>query len=374
MKISFSPLKTVIVSVFTLGLCWVVIIPVTSAIFEERHFPTPLIGITAAVIFVGMAISAPLVGRAIELYGLKRTLFTGMCSAGILLVALSAWDSTPVWIGLRFIIGISFGAITTSCETVINRVSTDRNRGRNLGLYAFAFSLSLIAAPAAIWLLKFGIWVPFVAAGAVCFAVSVLIFVTIPHMQEESPETALDFNLARRIELSLTTNGMAGFMEGALIALIPVYSLRQGFDMSQTAILLSAFMIGHGGGPPIIGTLADRLGLRRVLALVYGLGAVVFMVIILNPAYMTLTVLLVFAGASVGALYPLAVGMIGEVLPSSELPRGNAMTTFAYGIGSILGPLLPALIMHVTAPASLFIVSATLYLIVLVSMGARKRT
>jgi len=133
-------------------------------------------------------------------------------------------------------------------------------------------------------------------------------------------------------------------------------------------------MIGHGGGPPLIGTLADRLGLRRVLALVYGLGAVVFMVIILNPAYMTLTVLLVFAGASVGALYPLAVGMIGEVLPSSELPRGNAMTTFAYGIGSILGPLLPALIMHVTAPASLFIVSATLYLIVLVSMGARKRT
>jgi MFS family permease len=297
-----------------------------------------------------------------------------MSSAGLLLIVLSAWDSTPVWIGLRFFIGISFGTITTSCETLINRVSTERNRGRNLGLYAFAFSLSLMTAPAALWLLKFGIWIPFVSAGAVCFAVSLLIYMTIPHMQEDLPEAALDFRLVRRIELSLTTNGMAGFMEGALIALIPVYSLRQGFDMGQTAVLLSAFMFGHGGGPLLIGTLADRLRLRRVLALVYGLGAAVFVLIILLPSPLTLTVLLLFAGASVGALYPLAVGLIGEVLPSAELPRGNAMTTFAYGIGSIMGPLVPALVMHVTAPASLFVVSAALYLIVLVNMGVGKHS
>ena len=78
------------------------------------------------------------------------------------------------------------------------------------------------------------------------------------------------------------------------------------------------------------------------------------------------------AGASVGALYPLAVGLIGEVLESNELPRGNALTTFAYGIGSIVGPFVPALVMHVTVPKSLFVIAAILYGIVLVTMSIHR--
>ena len=374
MNLRITPLSTVIIAVFTVGLSWGIIIPVTSVILEARHIPTPIIGLTATAIFVGMALSAPFIGRSIELYGVKRTLFAGMFGAGVLMIALALWASIPVWIALRFIMGIAFGAITTSCETLINRVSTERNRGRNLGFYAFAFSLSLMIAPIALWLLKFGVWVPFVTGGIICFAATLLVSITIPHVREEIPESSFDLHLVRRITLSLTTNFMAGFMEGALIALIPVYALRQSFNTGQTGMLLFAFMLGHGGGPPLIGILADRVGLRRILALVYGLGTISFIVILLFPAHMTLTILLILAGASVGALYPLAVGLIGEVLSSSELPRGNAMTTFAYGLGSIIGPLFPALIMHVTVPKSLFVVSAILYIIVLIVLGVQKRS
>jgi len=262
MKLRIIPLSTVIIAVFTVGFSWGIIIPVTSVILEARHIPTPIIGITATAIFVGMALSAPFIGRSIELYGVKRTLFAGMFGAGVLMIALALWTSIPVWIALRFIIGIAFGAITTSCETLINRVSTERNRGRNLGFYAFAFSLSLMIAPIALWLLKFGVWAPFVTGGVICFAATLLVSITIPHVREEIPESSFDLHLVRRITLSLTTNFMAGFMEGALIALIPVYALRQSFNTGQTGMLLFAFMLGHGGGPPLIGILADRVGLR----------------------------------------------------------------------------------------------------------------
>jgi MFS family permease len=363
-----TPLLTVIIAVFTVGFSWGIIIPVTSVILEGKDIPTPLIGITAAAIFIGMALGAPLVGRAIELYGIKRTLLAGMFGAGMLMIALALWTSLPVWIALRVIIGISFAAITTSCETLINRISTEKNRGRNLGFYAFAFSLSLMIAPVALWFLKFGTWIPFVAGGVICFTTTFFVSLTIPHVQEELPESSFDLQLVRRITLSLATNFMAGFMEGALIALLPVYALRQGFNTGQTSMLFFAFMLGHGGGPPLIGMFADRLGLRRILAVVYGVGTMVFIGILFFPAYITSTLLLLLAGASVGALYPLAVGLIGEVLSSSELPRGNAMTTFAYGIGSIIGPLFPALIMHLTIPKSLFVVAAVLYSVVFVIM------
>jgi MFS family permease len=103
-----------------------------------------------------------------------------------------------------------------------------------------------------------------------------------------------------------------------------------------------------------------------VLALIYVLGIMVFITIVCSSFRMGLALPLLLAGMSVGALYPLAVGLIGERLPSEDLPRGNAMITAAYGVGSILGPLVPALIMHVTAPRSLFVISAFLYISVLI--------
>lgn len=366
------PLVTVIAAVFTVGCCWGIIIPVTSVILEGRDVPTPLIGFCATAIFIGMALSAPLVGRSLELYGVRPTLFAGIFLAGCLMVALSLFTSLFSWIALRLMIGFAFGAITTSSETLINRISTEENRGRNLGLYAFAFSLSLMIAPLALLLLRFGAGIPFVGGGMLCFAAALLVYATVPAVQEELPDVSIDLTFIRRISLSLVTNGMAGFMEGALIALIPLYALRQGFGTGATGILLFAFMLGHGGGPPFIGLLADRLGLRKMLGLVYGVGTALFFILVFFPAHISLTVPLTLAGASVGALYPLAVGLIGEVLASGELPRGNALTTFAYGVGSIIGPFFPALIMHVTVPTSLFVVVAVLYGSVLAAMSLRK--
>ncbi len=194
--------------------------------------------------------------------------------------------------------------------------------------------------PVALWLVTFGTGVPFIFGGLACLAAAFSMRTTIRvDRRDTSAAPSLVQRLFTRISLSLMTNFTAGFMEGSLIALIPLYTLREGFNPAQTGILLSAFMIGHGGSPPFIGMLADRIGLRRVLALVYLLGIAVFLIIVAGTFRMGLAVPLMLAGMSVGALYPLAVGIIGERLPSEDLPRGNAMITAAYGMGSILGPL-----------------------------------
>lgn len=363
------PLLNAIIAVFTVGLCWGIIIPVTSVILEGMAVDTPVIGLMASAIFIGMAIGAPGVGKLIERFGIKPVLLSGLTVSGVLMVILALFTSVPIWIALRFALGITFGAVIISSEVLINRVSSDDNRGRNLGLYAFAFSFSLMITPVALWLVTFGTGVPFIFGGLACLTAAFAMRTTIRvDRRDTSAAPSLVQRLFTRISLSLMTNFIAGFMEGSLIALIPLYTLREGFNPAQTGILLSAFMIGHGGSPPFIGMLADRIGLRRVLALVYLLGIAVFVIIVAGTFRMGLAVPLMLAGMSVGALYPLAVGIIGERLPSQDLPRGNAMITAAYGMGSILGPLLPSIIMHVTAPRSLFIISAFLYVVVLIVM------
>jgi MFS family permease len=222
--------------------------------------------------------------------------------------------------------------------------------------------------PVGLWLLKLGVWAPFLTAGGICLAAAAVVFSSVPHLEEESSGLAFDQHLARRIWVSLSAMLMAGFMEGALITLIPLYTLRKGFTTEQTSILLFSFMLGHGGMPPVIGTLGDRIGLRRVLGISYALGVVSLTAVLLLPTTMLLTGILVLCGASVGALYPLAVGLLGIELTSAELPRGNALTTFCYGLGSTIGPMVPALIIHFTVPGSLFAVTAGMYAIVLLSM------
>jgi MFS family permease len=356
-----NPLPAILAAIFTGGLGFGIVLPVSSVILERLEVSTPLIGLTATVMFAGIAIGGPLSGRLIELFGIKRTLTGGLFCNAVLMVCLGLYISLPFWFTIRFIMGIAFASVFTSCETLINRVSNDQNRGRNLGLYAFAFSLSLILGPAGIWLLKFGTLTPFAITGIISFSAALISYFMLPSLTEKSPKIKFDLAFIKRIKVSVIAMLTAGFMEGALIALIPIYAIRQGFSAAETGMLLFAFVLGHGCFPPIIGALGDRIGLKNVLAISYLLGTISFITILFFPEKIPLTGLLILGGASVGALYPLAVGILADYLSSEELPRGNAMTTFCYGLGSIIGPFIPAVIMHITVPKSLFIVSALLY-------------
>jgi MFS family permease len=356
-----NTLPAILAAIFTGGLGFGIVLPVSSVILENIGISTPLIGLTATIMFAGIAIGGPLSGRMIELFGIKRTLSGGLLCNALLMVCLGLYISLPFWFLIRFIMGVAFASVFTSCETLINRISNDQNRGRNLGLYAFAFSLSLMIGPAGLWLLKFGTLTPFAITGAISFASALIAFFMLPSIQEKNPDIKFDLSFLKKIRLSVITMLTAGFMEGALIALIPIYSIRQGFSSAETGMLLFAFVLGHGCFPPIIGALGDRIGLKNVLTISYCLGTLSFIAILFFPAKIPLTGLLVLGGASVGALYPLAVGLLADFLSDDELPRGNAMTTFFYGLGSIIGPFIPAVIMHFTVPKSLFIVSAILY-------------
>jgi len=375
MAFKIKPMYACFLAIFTAGFGFGIVLPVSTVVLEGMSVSTPMIGLTATAMFAGVALGAPLVGRSIELLGLRRTLTIGVLLAGLCMGTLGLWVSLPAWILVRFILGVAFASIFTSAETIVNRICTDQNRGKVLGLYAFSFSLALMIGPVGLWLLKLGVWAPFLVAGGICIAASTVVFASVPHLEEEVAGLAFDRNLPRRIWMSLSAMLMAGFMEGALLALIPLYTLREGFTTEQTGILLFSFMLGHGGMPPVIGALGDKIGLHRVLSISYALGVVSLTAVLLLPSTMLLTGVLVVCGASVGALYPLAVGLLGVELTSAELPRGNALTTFCYGVGSTIGPLVPACIIYFTAPGSLFVVTACLFAAVLISMGfVRKKS
>lgn len=369
-----TPFITTLVGIFVAGFVFGIVLPVTSVILEEQHVATPMIGLMATAIFIGIALGAPLVGRSIELHGVRFTLTAGLGVTGICMLLLGSTSSLPLWFVIRFFLGIGFGAIFTSCETLINRLSTDKNRGRNLGLYALAFSVALMAGPVGLWMLSFGAWVPFTVTGSLSLLIASIAFRSVPVVQEHPPELRFDRAFVKKLRVSLAAMVMSGFMEGAMISLIPIYAIRTGFDTAQVGLLLFGFMLGHGALTPVLSALGDRLGLRTMVMVTYALGIISFAVLFSMPPSMWLMPVLILAGASVGTLYPLAVGILAELTEPQELARGNAMTTFCYGLGSIVGPFVPAVVIHIfDAPVSLFVVATVMYIAAFIWMTGQYR-
>lgn len=346
---------------FTLGL----ILPVTTAVLEERSASAPLIGLTGTIMFLGTMIASLFVGRAIQQYGVKTILGTGLVLTGVSVGALSLLFSIPYWLLLRFSMGAGLAFVFTSSETLINRTSSLQHRGKTLGLYGMAFSLSMMLGPLGLVMLAADFWLPFVFGAMVCLlpvpAVSRLTTPTV----EKGDGVRGGTVMIRRIFLSLSAMSLSGFMEGALLVLIPLYTLRQGFSSAETGLLLFCFLLGHGCMPLLSGMLSDFWGFNRTLLAVIIVGIPAFMLVPFVLQLLPLAMLFMICGASVGSLYPLSIGLLANVLTYDELPRGNAMTTFCYGMGSVLGPIIPALIMHYTGVSTLFVVAALVYVIFL---------
>src|SRR6056300_334220 len=101
-----NTLPAILAAIFTGGLGFGIVLPVSSVILENIGISTPLIGLTATIMFAGIAIGGPLSGRMIELFGIKRTLTGGLFCNAILMVCLGLYISLTFWFTVRFVMGI----------------------------------------------------------------------------------------------------------------------------------------------------------------------------------------------------------------------------------------------------------------------------
>ena len=118
-------------------------------------------------------------------------------------------------------------------------------------------------------------------------------------------------------------------------------SIQSTFDASRTdlAVLVAVFTVSSSATQPMIGAVAERLGLRRVLAVGVALGAVAMSLVGVAPGLGVLALLLALAGLGSAALHPAAMSVVGS--PAATNP-GLAVGLFTAGgmVGFALGPAL----------------------------------
>ena len=125
--------------------------------------------------------------------------------------------------------------------------------------------------------------------------------------------------------------------------LLPRLTEQYGIGLGAAAQTVTAFAIAYGVLQLAYGPIGDRYGKYRVITFACAASAVTSIACALAPAFGTLVVARVFAGATAGALIPLSLAWIGDAVPYERrqpvLARFLLGQMFGLALGQLVGGL-----------------------------------
>jgi MFS family permease len=138
-----------------------------------------------------------------------------------------------------------------------------------------------------------------------------------------------------------------GLANGSFWSLAPLFTATRGFEPDQIAIFMSLAVIGGALLQYPLGRWSDHIDRRRVILLA-ALASVAVSIAMTAVPDQQATLLIALAlplGAFLFALYPLCVAHVNDHVSEDEFIEACSGMLLLYGGGSIIGPILAAVLM-----------------------------
>jgi MFS family permease len=372
-------LAAAIASVTVFGIGIGLATPLLSLLLERSGIETALTGLNASAIFLGVVLGPMLTPPLVRRLGIRRFILIFLALDIVFFLALNLFESFAAWFVLRVLLGIVGSGIFTATEAWINLLARDDERGRVIGIYAAFLSAGFGVGPLMLAATGTTGWAPFLAASAISAAAALPLLMAGGSARGLGREPARNpLAMFAKAPFIVAAVAMFGFYESTLISLLPVWGVRMGFDERLAAACLTAVYFGAIALQVPIGWLSDTLtrhAAMRLCALV-GLVGAALAIVIGADAVPLLIVLFLWGGFATG-IYPVALSMAGERFRNGELVTVNAAVIIAYGLGSLLGPVLGGIAMDLWNPHGLLVMLTLLFAALtalsLAQSGARDR-
>lgn len=302
-----------------------------------------VIGAVTSASLVAVILCGPLYPRLIGRLGLKRSVTAGIATGAVVLAFMPAASGAAPWMCFRFVTGCALGLSWIASEIWLNTVSREEERGTVMGIYGTVFSIGIVGGPVLLEITGTEGSRPFLV-GAVCLLATLLPVMILKgaevHPGARAPLAEL-VRAARFAPIVMLAALVAGLVESADLALLPLFGLHAGMHERAALLLVTVFMAGNVVLQMPIGLLADRLGRRTILAacaIASALGPVLLPVCIEAPVARGL--LLFLWGGTLYAFYSQGIALLGERFPAAELATANTVFVMVYCAGGVIGPSL----------------------------------
>jgi MFS family permease len=346
--------------------------PLASVWMKQAGCSETLIGLNTGVYYLGIALAATGVPWAMRRLG-PAALLAGMAGSALTAAAFPWGGGVAGWFALRLLNGGTAALSLIPLETFVNRRSTEDSRARNFGLYAFCIALGMaLGNVTALQMAEGQPRLAFLLGGLAAGAGTLVVLLWRPRMPADGAagRQATPVHLSRDF-LAYASGWAQGFLEGGMVALLPIYLLSAELSHETVSWLMGGLMIGVILAQAPLAALADRLGRSAVLV---GCNAVALLGIgclLWTGGTVWLAFWLFAVGACSGALYPLGLALLGERTPGSEMSKAGACFLAINCAGSLVGPVVAGAAMDWFGRGALFVCGGGALLAALGGWGAQ---
>ena len=146
---------------------------------------------------------------------------------------------------------------------------------------------------------------------------------------------------------------VCGITTGMIAAHFVPYAIGQGVSASMAAIIFGVMMALNVVGGLGAGLLGDRFGRKNLLAAVYALRGVAFLLLLVMPGTQGVWVFAVLAGFSWIASVPLTSSLIADVYGVRALGTISGISFLCHQVGSFVSILAAGLLFDITGSYTL---------------------
>jgi MFS family permease len=320
--------------------------PLASLWMDRAGCNDSLKGLNTGCYYLGIALASAAVPWLMRRWG-YGCLLLGMLASGLTAAAFPYGHGLWGWFLLRGLNGVAAALSLIPLETSVNHRSAPEKRASNFGYYAFCIALGMaLGTLVGMQMNDSRPRAAFLLGGAAALLAGAVVWVWRP--ATPAGEGARDDRAPlgfRRNFLSFGSGWSQGFLEGGMVALLPVYLKWAGLSQDAAAWLMGGLMIGVILAQAPVAWLADRLGRAAVLVgcnvvALLGIGC-----LMLPLGHVWMALWLFAVGACSGAFYPLGLALLGERTPPGGLARAGAWYLAINCVGSMVGPAIAGAVM-----------------------------
>jgi MFS family permease len=353
---------------------------------EDRAAVTLWSGIAYAATFLTAALTAPLWGYLGDRFGRKPMLIRASLGMAIAMSLIGLAQDVTQLVLLRLLVGLLGGYASGS--TILVAAQTPRDRSAwALGTLSSAIMAGTIAGPLIGGTLAqtIGVQGAFLATGGLIFLAflgTTLFLKEAPRLdrgtEKSKPSSswaAVPYKLPVIALLSLSTLLMFATISVEPIIAEHVRSLTGSADDTAlyAAVVFSITAFGTILSGPNLGKLADRIGHMQVLTLSLIAATLFLAAQAVVDDLIAFAILRFLTGIALGGITPTVVATIRRLLPDTSVGLVLGYNVSAQYIGQFAGPVLAGWLGGIAGTHSVFIATAIITALGLISATAIRR-
>lgn len=321
-----------------------------------------MIGIISAAYFFGMTAGSYFSQFTIVRVGYIRAfvLFASLMAISTLIVGIN--KSVPVWVFFRFVCGYSLAALFIVIESWCILSAEKKNRGLVFSIYLFVYYGTQALSQLMINVHFSNGLLAYCFISSLCSVAIVLMAFTktvapVPH----SEEVCSPIRIIKKVPLAMAASVIGGSLLGSIYTLLPIFMVRVNIQHDMVSVLMMTTILGGMLLQVPIGKISDLMDRRKVILLA-GAGILIasLLITVFHTSYLIFGVVIFVFGGCAFVIYPLSISHASDFLEENEVLGAIGVLTIAYGIGSVVSPVIISSVMSLFGPFGFFIITAIL--------------